>query len=70
VALVRTVVSEELIASIIKVKRIRELGITLTVTSNCSKLQRVNRLLEKQHGVTAQKTTFFIDTALKTANLT
>jgi hypothetical protein len=33
VALVRTDVSEELSASIIKVKRIGELGITLAVTS-------------------------------------
>jgi hypothetical protein len=34
VALVGTDVSEELIASIIRVKRINELGTTLAVTSN------------------------------------
>jgi hypothetical protein len=34
VALVRTDVSEELIASIIRVRRIGELGTTLAVTSN------------------------------------
>jgi hypothetical protein len=34
VALVRSVVSEELIASFIRVTRIDELGITLAVTSN------------------------------------
>jgi hypothetical protein len=40
VALVITDVSEERIASIIKVKRISELGTTLAVTSNRSKLLR------------------------------
>jgi hypothetical protein len=34
-ALVRTDVSEESIASIIRVKRISELGTMLAVTSNC-----------------------------------
>jgi hypothetical protein len=34
------IVLEERIASIIKVKRISELGITLALTSNCSTLQR------------------------------
>jgi hypothetical protein len=54
VALVRTDVSEKLIASIIRVTRISELGTTLAVTS----------------GVTSQKTAFFIVTAVKTSNLT
>jgi hypothetical protein len=40
VALVRTDVSEELSASIIRVTRIDELGTTLSVTSNRSTLQR------------------------------
>jgi hypothetical protein len=40
VALVRTDVSEERIASIIRVSRIGELGTTLTVTSNRSTLRR------------------------------
>jgi hypothetical protein len=40
VALVRTDVSEELIASLIRVTRIGELGPTLAVISNCSTLRR------------------------------
>jgi hypothetical protein len=40
VALVRTDVSEELRASIIRVTRIGELGITLAITSNWRTLQR------------------------------
>jgi hypothetical protein len=40
VALVRTDISEELSASIISVTRICELGTTLGVTSNRSKLRR------------------------------
>jgi hypothetical protein len=40
VALVRTNVSEERIASIIRVTRIGELGTMLTVTSNQSTLRR------------------------------
>jgi hypothetical protein len=39
VALVRTGVSEELSASIIRVTRIGELGTTLTVTNNRRKLR-------------------------------
>jgi hypothetical protein len=41
VALVRTDVSEELSASIIKVTRIGELGITLAIISNQRTLQRI-----------------------------
>jgi hypothetical protein len=59
VTLVRTDVSEELSASIIRVTRIGELG-TLAVTSNRQEL----------HGVTSQKTPFFIATAVETSNLT
>jgi hypothetical protein len=40
VALERTNGSEECVASIIRVKRIDELGTTLAVTSNSSTLQR------------------------------
>jgi hypothetical protein len=54
VALVKTDVSEELSASIIRVARIGEL----------------DRFLQEPHGVTSQKTPFFIVTAVKTSNLT
>jgi hypothetical protein len=65
VALVRTDVSEELSASFIRVTRIGELG-TLAITSNPPK----RRFLKEPHGVTSQKTPFFIVTAVKTSNLT
>jgi hypothetical protein len=45
VALVRTDVSEEIRASIIRVTRIGELGTTVAVTSNRHKLRRNCRLL-------------------------
>jgi hypothetical protein len=45
VALVRTDVSEERSASIVRVIRIGELGTTLAVTSNRCTLRRVRRLL-------------------------
>jgi hypothetical protein len=60
VALVRTDVSEELGASIIRVTRIGELGKTLAVASN----------RRTPHGITCQKTPFFIVTAVKSSNLT
>jgi hypothetical protein len=63
VALVRTDVSEEFSASFIRVTRIGELGTTLAVTSNR------RRLFQEPHGVTSQKTLFFIVTAVKTSNL-
>jgi hypothetical protein len=67
VALVRTDVSEELSASFIRVTRIGELGTTLAVTRNRPpKL----RFLQEPHGLTSQKTPFFIVTAMKTSNLT
>jgi hypothetical protein len=60
VALVRTHVSEESSASIIKLTRIGELGATLTVTSNRSTLWNDippnHRFLREPHGVTSQKT--------------
>jgi hypothetical protein len=63
VALVRTDVSEELSASLIRVIKIGELGTTQAATSN-------RRTLRRNHGVTTQKTPFFIVTAVKTSNLT
>jgi hypothetical protein len=59
VAVVRTDVSEELSAFFIRVTRIGEIGTTLAVTSN----------RHKPDGVTSQKTTFFIVTAVKTLKL-
>jgi hypothetical protein len=66
VALVRTEVSEEPSASFIMVTRIGELGTTLAVTSN----RRTLWFLQEPHGVTSQKTPFFIVTAVKTSNPT
>jgi hypothetical protein len=56
VALISADASEELTASIIMVTRIDELGTTLAVTSNRTTLP---------HGVTFQKTAFFIAIAMK-----
>jgi hypothetical protein len=61
-ALVRTDVLEKLGASTIRVIRIGEIGTTLAVTKR--------RFLQEPHGVTSQKTPFFIVTAVKTSNLT
>jgi hypothetical protein len=61
VALVRTDVSEELSASIIRVTRISELGTTLTLSSNRHMLQKI---------LTSQQMPFFIVTAVKTSNFT
>jgi DNA-binding TFAR19-related protein (PDSD5 family) len=58
VALVRTDVSEELTASLIRVARIGELGTTLVLTSNRRIPKR--RFLQEPRGVTSQKTPFFI----------
>jgi hypothetical protein len=66
VALVRTDVTEELIASFIRVTRIGELGTTLAVTSN----RRTLGINTKPHGVTSQRTPSFIVTAVETSNLT
>jgi hypothetical protein len=70
VALVRTDVSEELSASFIRLTRIAELGRTLDVTANRRTLRRNTLFLQEPHGVTYQKTPFFIVTAVKTSNLT
>jgi hypothetical protein len=74
VAFVRTDVSEERIASIIRMTIIGELGTTLAVTSNRSTLQRnttryvppTRRLLQEPHSVTYKKTAFFLVTTVKT----
>jgi hypothetical protein len=58
---VRTDVTGELSASVIRVTRIGELGTTLAVTSN-----RRTLLLQETHGITSQKIAFFIVTAVKT----
>jgi hypothetical protein len=73
VALVRTHVSGELSASIIGLTKLGELGTTLTVTSNRrihAFLRSVRRFLQEPHGVTSQKTPFFIVIAVKTSNRT
>jgi hypothetical protein len=85
VALVRTDVSEEFSASIIRVTRICELG-TLAVTNRrtlriflrsvrrllvtASVVPPKHRFLQEPHRVTSQKTPFFIVTAVKISNLT
>jgi hypothetical protein len=56
-ALVRTDISEEPSVSFIRVTRIGELGTTQAA-------------LQEPHGVTSQKTPFFIVTAVKTSKLT
>jgi hypothetical protein len=69
VALVGTDVSEEHSTSIIRVTSIGELGTTLAVTSNRRTLRRntvrryvspKRRFLQEPHGVTPQKTAFFV----------
>jgi hypothetical protein len=57
VVLIRIDVSEERSASVIRVTRIGHLGTVLAV-------------LQEPHGVTSQKTAFFVVTAVKTSNLT
>jgi hypothetical protein len=72
VTLVRTDVSEELSAFIIRVTRIGELGTTLDVTSNRHTLRRniyLQYILQEPCGVTSQKTPFFVVTVVKTSNL-
>jgi hypothetical protein len=82
VAHVRTDVSEERSAPIIRETKISELGTTL-VTANVVPSSPIlvtlmmgalrsskRRLLQEPHGVTSQKMQFFIVTAVKTSNLT
>jgi hypothetical protein len=71
VALVRTDVSDELSASFIRGTRIGELGTTLHAAKKYEVyLRSMRRLLQEPHGVTSQKTPFFIVIAVKTSNLT
>jgi hypothetical protein len=67
VALVGTDVSEELSASFIRETGICEIGKTLAAASVVPPRRR---FLQEPHGVTSQKTTFFIFTAVKTSNIT
>jgi hypothetical protein len=66
VARVRTDVSEESI-TIIRMKRITELGITLTVPSNAAPKRR---FLQEPHGITSKRAAVFIGTAVKASNVT
>jgi hypothetical protein len=59
------------------VTKIGELGTTQAATSNRRTLRRrrrqvppKRRFLQEPHGITTQKTPFFIVTAVKTSNLT
>jgi hypothetical protein len=74
VALVRTDISEELSASIIRVTRILVILMRVTRILVILMMEALNppkrRFLIEPHGVTSQKTSFFIVTALKTSNLT
>jgi hypothetical protein len=70
VALVRTEVSEEPGASFIRVTKIWELGTTQAATWRRRQVTPKRRFLQEPHGVTYQKTPFFIATAVKTSNLT
>jgi hypothetical protein len=63
-------VSEESGPSFIRVTKIGELGTTQAATSNRRTLRSVRRFLQEPHGVTTQKTPFFIVTAVETSNLT
>jgi hypothetical protein len=70
VVLVRTDVSEESNASIIRVTRIGELGTTLVVISTEARCEEMLWLfLQEPHGVISQKTAFLIVTGVKTTNL-
>jgi hypothetical protein len=65
---------EEHFASIIRVKRISELGTTVAGISNCTRWEGLlthivppkPRFSQEPHGVTSQKTAFFMVTAVKT----
>jgi hypothetical protein len=67
VALARTDISEESSASFIRVTKIGELG---TTQAAACVVPPKRRFLQEPHGVTTQKTPFFIVTAVKTSNLT
>jgi hypothetical protein len=56
------------VASFIRVTRIGELGTTTLMKEALSSSRR--RFLQEPHGITSEKTPFFIVTAVKTSNLT
>jgi hypothetical protein len=64
VALVRTDISEEISASLIRVKRIGKLGTTLATDARCEEIPYCV-FLQEPHDVASQKTAFFIVTAVK-----
>jgi hypothetical protein len=66
VALVKTDASEEPSASFISVTIIGEVRKTLAVTSTRRTLRVNTKSYQEPHGVTSQKTAFFIVTAVKT----
>jgi hypothetical protein len=68
-ALVRTDVSEELSASIIRLRIIGQLGTLVTLMMEALSSPK-RRFLQEPHGLIPQKTPFFIVTAVKTSNLT
>jgi hypothetical protein len=81
VALVGSDVWEKRTSSIIMVTRLGELGTTLAVISNQSRLRRntltmeaicssETQFLQQPHGVTSRKMEFFIVTAVKISNIT
>jgi hypothetical protein len=69
VALVRTGLSEERSASIMRVKRIGDLR-TSAVTSNRHMQRRNTMFLHEPYDVTSQMMAFFIVAAAETSNLT
>jgi glycyl-tRNA synthetase alpha subunit len=82
ITIIKTDPSEESRASIIRVKRIGELGTTLAITSHrrtlrsnsiCKVWKRYvfpkRRFLQESYGVTSQRVTFFIVTVVSTSNI-
>jgi hypothetical protein len=67
VALVRTEVSEEFRASVI---RVTSSQIIVTLMKEALRSSETSVFLQEPHGVTSRKTAFFIVTAVKTSNLT
>jgi hypothetical protein len=68
-ALVRTAVSEERIASMLVPANVVPRS-SILVTLMMEAISSSDRFFERPHGVTSQKTAFFIVTAVKTPYLT
>jgi hypothetical protein len=66
-AFVRTDVSGQPNASIVRVIRLDDLGTMLAVTS--IRMTLIRRFLQEPHGLTSQKTAFFKVAAVKTTKL-